>query len=274
MAEKVTLEDLSNPQTMTIWGTEFTMYGTVENPLFLAADVAEMIEYSADKVGQMLENVDDDEKLTDTINRAGESRKMWFLTENGLYELLMQSRKPLARGFKREVKKMLHALRRGELISQRVDLSGNNIIIEGTRFIFATNFSGDPKRDHFGSNQRKANLVIPTEDQAKELQDMGFNVRQTKPRPDEEDFTPTYFVSVRLNYDSRRPPRVHLVTGPDTSVLLDEESVKNVDDMWVDHVNAVLNPYDGPNGKSLYVTSMEVFQKLDDDPIAAKYRLH
>jgi hypothetical protein len=41
--------------------------------------------------------------------------------------------------------------------------------------------------------------------------------------------------------------------------------------MWVDSVNAVLNPYEGPNGKSLYVKSMEVFQRIDDDPIASKY---
>ncbi len=26
-----------------------------------------------------------------------------------------------------------------------------------------------------------------------------------------------------------------------------------------------------PNGKSLYIRSMEVFQMIDDDPIAAKY---
>ena len=47
-------------------------------PLFLAVDVAEMIEYSVDKTHQMLELVDDDEKLTDTIYRAGQKRGMVF----------------------------------------------------------------------------------------------------------------------------------------------------------------------------------------------------
>ncbi|WP_300854391.1 BRO family protein, partial [uncultured Clostridium sp.] len=31
----------------------------------------------------------------------------WFLTEDGLYEVLMQSRKPIAKAFKKEVKKIL-----------------------------------------------------------------------------------------------------------------------------------------------------------------------
>lgn len=36
---------------------------------------------------------------------------MWFLTEDGLYEVLMQSRKPIAKAFKKEVKKILKELR-------------------------------------------------------------------------------------------------------------------------------------------------------------------
>ena len=37
---------------------------------------------------------------------------MWFLTEDGLYEVLMQSRKPIAREFKKQVKKKLKEIRR------------------------------------------------------------------------------------------------------------------------------------------------------------------
>lgn len=148
----------------------------------------------------------------------------------------------------------------------------NLVIIEGASFIFDTNFSGDPKRDRFGNDQRKANLVIPNIDQARQLIDEGFNVRPTKPKEGEEEgFVPRYFVSVKLNYDSPWPPRVYLVTEENDGVLLDAETVCCIDNMWVDSVNAVLNPYEGPNGKSLYVKSMEVFQKIDDDPIASKY---
>lgn len=151
-------------------------------------------------------------------------------------------------------------------------MRANLVIIDGGTFIFNTNFSGDPKRDRFQSSQRKANLVIPNIEQARELIDEGFNVRLTKPREEEEEgFIPRYFVSVKLNYDSQWPPRVYLVTEENQGILLDAESVGCIDDMWVESVNAVLNPYEGPNGKSLYVKSMEVFQKIDDDPIASKY---
>ena len=149
----------------------------------------------------------------------------------------------------------------------------NLVIVENGKFIFDTNFAGDPKKDRFGSDERKANLVIPDIDLARELIDDGFNVRLTKPRVGEEEgFVPRYFVKVKLNYKSTWPPKVYLVTDEDKSVLLDEESVACLDDIWVDRVNAVLNRYEGPNGKSLYVKSMEVYQKVDDDQISAKYR--
>ena len=149
----------------------------------------------------------------------------------------------------------------------------NLVIVENGKFIFDTNFAGDPKKDRFGSDERKDNLVITAIDLARELIDDGFNVRLTKPRVGEEEgFVPRYFVKVKLNYKSTWPPKVYLVTDEDKSVLLDEESVACLDDIWVDRVNAVLNRYEGPNGKSLYVKSMEVYQKVDDDPISAKYR--
>lgn len=149
----------------------------------------------------------------------------------------------------------------------------NLVIVENGKFIFDTNFAGDPKKDRFGSDERKANLVIPDIDLTRELIDDGFNIRLTKPRVGEEEgFVPRYFVKVKLNYKSTWPPKVYLVTDEDKSVLLDEESVACLDDIWVDRVNAVLNRYEGPNGKSLYVKSMEVYQKVDDDPISAKYR--
>ena len=39
-------------------------------------------------------------------SRARDTQEMWFLTENGVYEVLMLSRKPIAKEFKKEVKKM------------------------------------------------------------------------------------------------------------------------------------------------------------------------
>ena len=98
-------------RTINVQDHELDIYGTMNEPLFLAIDVAKMIDYSNGKVDQMLRNVDAREKLTDTIYRSGQRREMWFLTEYGLYEVLMQSRKPIARRFKSAVKDILHDLR-------------------------------------------------------------------------------------------------------------------------------------------------------------------
>ena len=59
----------------------------------------------------MLKSVDEDEKLMQTILASGQNRQMWFLTEDGMYEVLMQSRKPIAKQFKKQVKHILKELR-------------------------------------------------------------------------------------------------------------------------------------------------------------------
>lgn len=109
-------------QKTTLLGKELTVYGSAENPLFLAKDVAEWIEYDTNKIGQMLQTVDDDEKLTTTIYRSGQNRQVWMLTENGLYEVLMQSRKPIAKQFKKGVKAILKEIRtKGGYMSVKAD---------------------------------------------------------------------------------------------------------------------------------------------------------
>lgn len=97
-----------------VLGKRFKIYGTFEEPLFLAKDVAEWIEHS-DR-SKMLKNVDEDEKVKNIVLTPGGNQEMWFLTEDGLYEVLMQSRKPIAKAFKKEVKKILKALRTGEAV--------------------------------------------------------------------------------------------------------------------------------------------------------------
>ncbi|HBI7084860.1 TPA: phage antirepressor KilAC domain-containing protein [Clostridium perfringens] len=92
-----------------VLGKDFKIYGTKEEPLFLAKDVANWIEHR--NITHMMKTVDEDEKLTYTISNSGQGREMWFLTEDGLYEVLMQSRKPIAKAFKKEVKQILKQIR-------------------------------------------------------------------------------------------------------------------------------------------------------------------
>lgn len=103
------MEDLKVLDEREVLGKEFKMYGTKENPLFLAKDVANWIEHT--HTTRMLERVGEDEKLNGIIVHAGQKREMTFLTEDGLYEVLMQSRKPIAKAFKKEVKQILKQIR-------------------------------------------------------------------------------------------------------------------------------------------------------------------
>lgn len=96
-----------------VLGEQFTIYGTFDRPLFFAKDVAKRIEHS--NVSIMLSKVDEDEKQLIQIGTLNNAYSAWFLTEDGLYEVLMQSRKPIAKQFKKQVKKILKGLRKGEI---------------------------------------------------------------------------------------------------------------------------------------------------------------
>lgn len=91
-----------------VLGKHFKVYGNAENPLFMAKDVAEWIELS--NVTDMVSRVDEDEVTK--LNLGGLQGECNFLTEDGLYEVLMQSRKPIAKQFKKRVKEILKTIRK------------------------------------------------------------------------------------------------------------------------------------------------------------------
>ena len=111
-----------------ILGKTFKIYGDMNNPLFLAKDVATWIDYSYKDgrkinrdISKMLSLVDDDEKEKFSIKISGEqsspegarkNMEMWFLTEEGVYEILMHSRKPVAKIFRKKVKEILKSIRK------------------------------------------------------------------------------------------------------------------------------------------------------------------
>lgn len=54
----------------------------------ISKDVATWIEYT--DLSRMMNLVDDEEKLKRTLYTSGQNRELWFLTEDGLYEVFMQ----------------------------------------------------------------------------------------------------------------------------------------------------------------------------------------
>ena len=59
---------------VTLMGKTFNVYGTVEESLFRAKDVAEWIEHS--DVHKMVQSVDDDEKVRNIVPTLGGNQEM------------------------------------------------------------------------------------------------------------------------------------------------------------------------------------------------------
>lgn len=120
-------EVLSLLTTIDFYGHELSVYGTLENPLFVAGEVAKMIDYGKTAGGSydvntMVRTIDREEKEVRTITVPnGRTLSTTLLTEDGFYEVLLQSRKPVAKELKKKVKEVLKALR----IKGRYEVEGH-----------------------------------------------------------------------------------------------------------------------------------------------------
>lgn len=90
------------------------VYGDLNEPLFKAADVADLVEYGEGNAWNLVRLCEEDERMVLPLVVAGQRRQVTFITETGLYNVLSQSRKPLARAWRRVVHEELIALRRSQ----------------------------------------------------------------------------------------------------------------------------------------------------------------
>lgn len=60
---------------------------------------------------EKIANLDDDDKILIPGNTITGFKEQYFLTENGLYELIFLSRKPLAKQFKKWIKDVIKEIR-------------------------------------------------------------------------------------------------------------------------------------------------------------------
>lgn len=88
------------------------VYRSLDEPIFRATDIANMIDYSEGNSWKMLEMCEDDEKLNLPMVVAGQRRSVNFVTETGLYNILSQSRKPIARKWRRIIHNELIRMRK------------------------------------------------------------------------------------------------------------------------------------------------------------------
>lgn len=112
-------------ETTNILGKILKVYGDKENPLFLAKDIAEWIDHT--DVSMMCKNLEFEiEKLVQTILVSGQNREVTFLTEYGVYEVLMTSRKKIAKEFRKGFKNFLRDWRLGKI--KVTENSNNNLL--------------------------------------------------------------------------------------------------------------------------------------------------
>ena len=131
-------------------GQQFAVYGTAEEPLFLAKDVATWIGHT--NVSAMLDMVDKEEKCR-IFCKLPNIRKgyvpcesntylgsnTYFLKEDGVYEILMQSNLPTAKQFKKGVKAILKEIRKtGGYIAASVEESEEEIMSKALAIAQAT----------------------------------------------------------------------------------------------------------------------------------------
>lgn len=153
-------------------GHKFTVYGTAENPLFLAKEVAECIDYAKTSQGyydvsRMVGAVDEEEKDLRTIFVDGRNYEMWFLTEDGLYEVLMQSRKPIAKEFKKGVKEILKTIRKtGGYLATKQDDTPEEIMARALTIAQATLAKREErlKQLEAQAEQQQVTIEIQTEE--------------------------------------------------------------------------------------------------------------
>lgn len=73
-----------------------------DEPWFIGKDVAEILGYSNTK-DAIAKHVDDEDKLGSQIATSGQNRNMTIINESGLYSLILSSKMPKAKEFKRWV---------------------------------------------------------------------------------------------------------------------------------------------------------------------------
>ena len=112
---------------------------------------------------------------------------------------------------------------------------------------------------------RSFSLVIPNQEIADMLIDLGWNVRIKAPRMEGEE--PFIHLPVKVKFNSRGPA-CYLVNTRGNQIRLDEESVEILDKIDIADVSVDIRPYDWEHGRqkgrSAYLHAIKVKQAVTD----------
>ena len=139
--------------------------------------------------------------------------------------------------------------------------------IENAHIMFK-NFSG--KGDQFNrAGDRNFCVRIDDPDFARRLRNEGWNVKQLRPRDEEDEGT--YYIQVKVSYRVI-PPKIYMIAGK-SKVLLDEDSANTLDFAEIRNADLIITPYNweinGKKGVKAYLKTAYI--TIEQDVFAAKY---
>lgn len=133
--------------------------------------------------------------------------------------------------------------------------------IDDARIIYR-NFRGEGSKFNREGDRNFA-VIIPNQEIADKLIEDGWNVKIKPPRDEEED--PFIFLPVKIKFNGNGP-HIYIQSGR-SMVKLDEETVEQIDDLDISSVYLDIRPYEwsinGKEGKTAYLQSMKVIQRID-----------
>jgi len=130
--------------------------------------------------------------------------------------------------------------------------------LEDVKIIFK-NFRGE-KGPYNEAGVRTFSIVIEDLELAKDLANEGWAL---KPLTNEEGEIDAFHLPVKINYDSRQPPRIYKVSLTRQGQLpLDEKTIDMLDYLPIDYADVIVNPYawevQGETGIKAYCQTMYV----------------
>lgn len=168
----------------TFLDKEIDVWGSAEQPLFRAKDVSDWLNLK--NTPEIIKRIDTEERHKFNLGRNGGDT--WFLTEDGLYELLMQSRKPIAKQFKKGVKKILHEIRtKGGYIASTDADTPEDIMARAVLVAQQTLARREERIKELEEQSRRQEIAIEQKDAQIDAQDK--QIKEAAPKADYYDKT-------------------------------------------------------------------------------------
>ncbi|MEV2756714.1 phage antirepressor [Paenibacillus larvae] len=157
-------------------------------PWWLAKDICSVLDHS--DVSMAVKRLDEDEKLTQTLFVSGQNRNVWFVNEPGFYSLILTSRKPEAKQFKRWVThEVLPAIRKTGMYATDELLDNPDFLIQAAtklkeereaRKLLESQIEQDRPKVIFAEALETSKSSILIGELAKLLKQNGINVGQNR----------------------------------------------------------------------------------------------